>query len=268
MPATSVTPGTLADWLMARGQHVVTTDEVARLVGVQPDIVSVRLQRAHEAHKIVSVTKGAWVPVPPEYRTAGTPPPLHYIDPLMRHLGHPYYVGLHSAARLHGASHQVPMVLQVVTPALLGDRRIGRSRLEFARRSMTAHRPTVEWTVPTGSVSIATPAVTVLDLVEAPASGGGLGNVATVIGDLLRDGTIDGDALADVAAHYPTAVVQRTGHLLEHMAETIGAAPDLSRLEQLVIDAVNTLLDPRGPRHGRRDRRRRLLVNADIEHDL
>ena len=32
---------------------------------------------------------------------AGAPPPLHYIDPLMRHLGHPYYVGLLSAARLH-----------------------------------------------------------------------------------------------------------------------------------------------------------------------
>lgn len=268
MPTAAVTPGTLADWLMARGQHFVTTDEVARLVGVQPDIVSVSLQRAREAHKIVSVTKGAWVPVPPEYRAAGAPPPLHYIDPLMRHLGHPYYVGLLSAARLHGASHQVPMVLQVVTPALLRDRRIGRSRLEFIRRSTTAHRPTVEWTVPTGRVNVATPAVTVLDLVEAPASGGGLGNVATVIGDLLRDGTIDGDALADVAAHYPTAVVQRTGHLLEHMAETVGAALDLSRLEQLVIDATNTLLDPREPRHGRRDRRWHLLANTDIEHDL
>jgi predicted transcriptional regulator of viral defense system len=130
----------IVDWTLARGQHFVTTDEVARLVGVEPDIVSVSLQHAREAPKIVSVTKGAWVPVPPEYRAAGAPPPLHYIDPLMRHLGHPYYVGLLSAARLHG------------------------------------------------------------------------------------------DALAD--------------------------------------DAANTLLDPRGPRHGRRDRRWHLLANTDIEHDL
>jgi hypothetical protein len=57
-----------------------------------------------------------------------------------------------------------------------------------------------------GRVTVATPAVTVLDLVEAPASGGGLGNVATVIGDLMLAGAIDSDALADAAAHYPTVV--------------------------------------------------------------
>jgi predicted transcriptional regulator of viral defense system len=55
---------------------------------------------------------------------------------------------------------------------------------------------------------------------------------------------------------------------MEHMAEKVGVALDLSRLERLVIDAANTLLDPRGPRHGRRDRRWHLLANTDIEHDL
>ncbi|MEZ5260010.1 MAG: type IV toxin-antitoxin system AbiEi family antitoxin [Ilumatobacteraceae bacterium] len=107
------------------------------------------------------------MPVPPEYREAGAPPPSHYIDPLMRHLGHPYYVGLLSAARLHGASHQVPMALQVVTPALLRDRWIGSSRLSFIRRSSARSRPTVQRNVPTGRITVATPEVTVLDLVEA-----------------------------------------------------------------------------------------------------
>lgn len=52
---------------MARGQHFVTTREVAELV----DVVSESLQRAREARNIVSVPKGAWVPVPPLYRGAG-----------------------------------------------------------------------------------------------------------------------------------------------------------------------------------------------------
>ena len=264
----TVVPGALADWLMARGQHFITTDEVARLVGVEPAVVSVSLQRARETHKMLSVTKGVWVPVPPEYRAAGAPPPLHYIDPLMRHLGHPYYVGLLSAARLHGASHQVPMVLQIVTPALLRDRRIGRSRLEFIRRSATAGRPTVERTVPTGRVTVATPEVTVLDLVETPASGGGLGNVATVFGDLLLAGAIDCDALADAAAHYPTVVAQRTGHLVEHMADEVGVAVRLDGLEPLITEAAFTVLDPQRPRHGQRDRRWRVITNTHIEHDL
>ena len=268
VPTVAVTPSALADWLIARGRHFVTTDEVAELVGVEPRVVSVSLQRAREANKVVSVTKGGWVPVPPEYRNAGAPPPLHYIDPLMRHLGHPYYVGLLSAARLHGASHQVPMVLQVVTPALLRDRRIGSNQIEFIRRRSAARRPTVQRNVPTGRITVAAPAVTVLDLVEVPAVGGGLGNVATVIGDLLQEGAIDGDALADVAADYSTAVAQRTGYLVEHMADEVGASIQLDRLEQIVADATYTVLNPQRPREGEHDRRWRVIVNTGIEHDL
>ena len=268
MRIATVNPSALADWLIARGRHFVTTDEVAELVGVEPTVVSISLQRAREANKIVSVTKGGWVPVPPEYREAGAPPPLHYIDSLMRHLGHPYYVGFLSAARLHGASHQVPMVLQVVTSALLRNRRIGSNRIEFIRRSSTARRPTVERNVPTGRITVAAPAVTVLDLVEAPASGGGLGNVATVIGDLLQEGAIDGDALADVAADYPSAVAQRTGYLVEQMGGEVGASVRLDRLEQLLADATYTVLDPQRPRDGEHDRRWRVIANTDVEHDL
>jgi predicted transcriptional regulator of viral defense system len=264
----TVNPSALADWLIARGRHFITTDEVAELVGVEPSVVSVSLQRAREANKIVSVTKGGWVPVPPEYRDAGAPPPLHYIDPLMRHLGHTYYVGFLSAARLHGASHQVPMVLQVVTPALLRDRQIGRNRIEFIRRSSAARRPTMERNVPTGRITVAAPAVTVLDLVEAPASGGGLGNVATVIGDLLQEGVIDGDALAEVAADYPGAVAQRVGYLVEYMADEIDVSISLDRLEQLVADASYTVLDPQRRRDGEHGRRWRVIVNTDVEHDL
>jgi predicted transcriptional regulator of viral defense system len=268
VPAATVTPSSLADWLIARGRHFVTTDEVAELVGVEPTVVSVSLQRAREANKIVSVTKGGWVPVPPEYREAGAPPPLHYIDPLMRHLGHPYYVGLLSAARLHGASHQVPMVLQVVTPALLRDRRIGSNRLSFIRRSSTLSRPTVQRNVPTGRITVATPEVTVLDLVEAPSAGGELGNVATVIGGLLQEGAIDGDALAEVAGDYASAVTQRTGYLVEHIAGEVRASIQLDRLEQLVGAAAYTVLDPQRPRDGEHDRRWHVIINADVEHDL
>lgn len=268
MPTATVSPSSLADWLIARGRHFVTTEEVAELVGVEPSVVPISLQRAREANKIVSVTKGGWVPVPPEYRDAGAPPPLHFVDPLMRHLGHTYYIGFLSAARLHGASHQVPMELQVVTPALLRDRRIGSSRLSFVRRSSARGRPTVQRNVPTGRITVATPEVTVLDLVEAPSAGAGLGNVATVIGGLLQEGAIDPDALAEAAADYPTSVAQRTGYLVEYMAGEGGTSIQLGRLGQLVADTTYTVLDPQRPRDGEHDRRWHVIINADVEHDV
>ena len=42
----------------------------------------------------------------------------------------------------------------------------------------------------------------------------------------------------------------------------------LDRLEQLLDDAAYTMLDPQQPRTGEREARWRMIVNADIEHDL
>jgi predicted transcriptional regulator of viral defense system len=92
--------------------------------------------------------------------------------------------------------------------------------------------------------------------------------VATVIGDLLQEEAIDGDALADAAADYPSAVAQRTGYLVEHMAAEVGVSILLERLAQNLAGAGYTVLDPPRPRDGGHDRRWQVIVNTDIEHDL
>jgi hypothetical protein len=58
----AVTPIELADWLMGRGRHYIQTSDVAELLGIETDVVSDSLQRAREAGKVISVTKGGWVP--------------------------------------------------------------------------------------------------------------------------------------------------------------------------------------------------------------
>lgn len=263
-----MSPSELSDWLVARGQHFITTSEVAELVGVDPGSVPVSLQRARDARKIVSVTKGGWVPVPPEYRDAGAPPAIHFIDALMRHLGHPYYVGFLSAARLHGASHQVPMTLQVVTPALLRRRSIGKNRLQYIRRSATSERATQPHNVPTGRVTIATPATVVFDIVDAPSLAGGLGNVATVIGELLVERALDTDLLAAAASGYSNAVSQRVGHLVEHMAREAGLDLGLDALRSAVGPTSYTGLDANVPLRGERNERWRVVINTELEHEL
>lgn len=261
-------PSELADWLLSRGQHFVTTAEVAELVGVDKSKVHLSLHRARDARKIISVTKGGWVPVPPEYRDAGAPPAIHYVDPLMAHLGHPYYVGFLSSARIYGASHQAPMVLQVVTPALLRDRRIGGSRLQFIRRAATANRSVQQHNVPTGRVTIATVETTVLDIVEAPDLAAGLGNIGNIIGEFALDSLINGTRLAEAAAAYPATVAQRAGWLTEFMARELQVTVELDDLAELVTSRDYTALDPRSPQDGHHDRRWRIVENTEVEHDL
>ncbi len=267
MIETKVAPIELADWLIGRGQHFISTDDAAALLDIAPETVPVSLERARQSGKMISVTKQGWVPVPPEYRSIGAPPASHFIDPLMRHLGHPYYVGFLSAAAIHGASHQASMVFQVVTPAKLRERRIGRNRIQFLQRSDTTGKPTQQHTVPTGRMWVSTPEVTVLDLVESPEHGAGLSNVATVIGDLFYDEVLNLTVLSEVAKLYPTAVAQRTGFLLDYMAAEVDREIDTDQLHEVVAGARYRDLAPgRGP--GERDPRWHVIANTELEHDL
>ena len=262
-----VPPRELADWLTSRGRHFVTTAEVAEVLGVDAASVPASLERAREAGKVVSVTKGGWVPVPAEYRVAGAPPPSHFVHQLMEHLGHPYYVGFLSAAAVHGASHQAPMVFQVVTPARLRQRRIGRGRFQFIQRAAAAERPRLQHSVPTGRIWVSTPEVTVFDLVESPHEGAGLSNVATIIGEFLIDDILDPHKLASVGAAYPAAVTQRAGYIIDSMAAEAGAELDTAPLRELVARSRYRPLSPAGG-GGHHDPRWHVVANTRIEHDL
>ncbi len=263
-----VRPSELADWLIAHGRHFITTDDVAKLTGNSPTSVRQSLRRPRAAHKIVSVTPGAWVPVPPEYRRFGAPPPAHFIDQLMNFLGHPYYVGFLSAAALHGASHQAAMGFHIVTTARLRSRTIGTSQLRFTQRSSVPARPTTQHLVPTGRMTVSTPTITVLDLVEAPHHGGGLSNVATVIAQFLEDQLINPTELTAAAATYPTAVIQRTGYLIDLVSQMTEIPIDLTALEHHVAAALPVPLATHRAPTGNHNNRWNVVANITIEPDL
>ncbi len=261
-------PAELSDWLVSHGRHFVSTEQIAELVGVDPADVRHSLRRQRELNTMVPVTKGAWVPVTPPHRRNGAPPVEHFIDPLMQFLGHRYYVGFLSAAQIHGASHQAPMVFQVATDGALRNRSIGSQRVAFIQRSNLADRATVRRIVPTGRIDVSTPEVTVLDLVEAPQFGAGLSNVATVVAELLDTGQVDPIALAEQAVSYPMAVAQRAGHLVERMGKETDAAIDLQPLHDLVADAQTVNLYPGTEHSGERDERWNVVANIEVEPDL
>ena len=188
---------------------------------------------------------------------------------MMRYLGHEYYVGYLSAAEVHGAAHQRPQVFQVVTDARLNDRTFGRVSLEFTTSTKTAQRPTTAVNTPTGTMNVSVPEATVLDLVASPAHGGGLSNIATVLGELLAHNGLDIPRLAVLARDYPTAVPQRAGWLLQHVAGEIEADLDLAPLEDVTTSRRRpTPLAANGKHSGPLDERWNILVNTDVEPDL
>ena len=263
-----VEPRQLADWLLSRGRSWVTTDEAAELLGIPVEHVSPTLARWRRTGHLFSPTRGAYVPIPPEFRTWGAVPAVNFVDQMMRHLGHPYYVGLLSAAEIHGFAHQRPQVFQIVTPARLRDRAFGRVRLSFITVADIESRPTVTRNTPTGTMQVSTPEVTLLDLVSMPRRGGGLSNVATIAGEMLDENALDLAALAAVVEQYPAAVVQRTGFLLDRVARVVDVEVDLDALHDVASRRLSRVrLRPSGPT-GPLDDRWSILVNTPIEPDL
>jgi predicted transcriptional regulator of viral defense system len=261
----------LLDDLLAHGRHAITTAEAAASLGVPEPHVRVRFHRLARRGKVFSPARGLWVAVPPSFRSWGTLPGLQFIDALMNHLGREYYVGWLSAAELHGAAHQRPQVLQVAVDRHTDDRDLGGVHLRFVQRRHVAHLPRVRQNTPTGQVWVATTELTALDLADAPRLGGGLNNVATVLGELAESGKFSPDALTSTAEHFPLSTQRRLGYLLE----CVGAVELAEVLHPLAEQRRAFPADLLAPDAGdganadaNVDKRWRLVVNTHVDPDL
>jgi len=209
--------------LQSLGRYTFTRAQAEADTGRSFVAAQTALRRLKEQGRVVAPRRGFYVVVPPEYRAAGAPPATWFIDDLMRHLGQAYYVGLLSAAAIHGAAHQQPMVFQVVTSKPTRRLRVGRSAIQFLMSNRLEQLPAKETNTETGTMRVATPETTAFDLVRFPSNAGGLSNVATVLSELAE--RLDGKALVALAPVVRVPDVQRLGFLLDAVGRAKVAAP-------------------------------------------
>ena len=253
------------DSLASRGVYHFTTDEATAALGSSPVAVRAAIRRSRAKGRLAMPFRGFHVFVPPEYRALGCLPGEQFIPQLMERLGLVYYAGLLSAARLHGAAHQAPMVFQVVARENRPDIHCGRVRVEFVARQNVADIPIVQKNTPRGILRVSSPEATTFDLIGYPSHAGGLSNVATLVAELAE--SLDPHKLLAETAHSPLPWTQRLGYLLE----LVGAPGRAALLEKHVAGHAKeyTPLRPGKP-SGRasRDTRWRLLINDTVEPDL
>lgn len=252
----------VVDALQGRGRYSFTREEVAGEVARSLSGLDQALWRLRDKGRLVSPRRGLYVIVPAEYRSAGAPPATWFIDDLMRFLDQPYYVALLSAAALHGAAHQQPMLFQVMTDRPTRPARAGRVRISFHMSRSVEETPVTKVQTETGHIPVSTPEVTTLDLVRFHAASGHMSNVATVISELAED--LDAKRLTQACALYATPVVQRLGFLLDELghqglSEAVATALDDRRLR-----SVKLVPGARG-RARRTDPTWRVIVNAAVD---
>lgn len=253
----------LVDAHQARGRYILTRDEALRALGVSEEALKKAVQRLVAKRRLAVPRRGFFVIVPVEYREAGAPPPSWFIAELMKFSAQPYYVGLLSAAALHGAAHQQPQEFQVVTNEQLRPAIAGRARIRFFRKRRIERTPVVDMKTETGVMRVSSPEATALDLLRYVESAGHLGSVATVLAELAE--RLDAARLAQVAkTEGDVSSAQRLGHLLELAGAGAIAAP----LAAWIADRRPRFVPLRPDRPWRRaarDARWRVRVNEKVE---
>jgi len=251
--------------LAERGQYFFTTEDAAKAFKSSPASTKARLRLLKTQGAIATPYRGFHLIVAPEYRSIGCLPPEQFVPALMKHLGAPYYVGLLSAAELHGAAHQRPQVFQVITDKVRPKIVCGKVVTRFFQRKQIQLVPTVAIDTPRGPASVSSAEATAIDLVAFARNCGGLDHVATVLVDLHEK--IKGENLARQALRIAeTPWLQRLGYLLEKVEafETTGPlAALIARLSPRYVPLQpGTSID-----RAHRNTRWRLLINSEVEPD-
>jgi len=180
--AAPIIAGRFIEELLGQGRYTFAREEAGRRLGTAPAAAYMSLHRLVKAGRLVMPRSGFYVIVDPQHRSAGILPPEWFIHDLMKDVARPYYVGLLSAAQLHGAAHHRPQEFQVmISERALRPVRAGNVLIRFHGKGPFACSRTQEVKTPTGIMMASTPETTAWDLVRYCKAAGGLDNVVTII---------------------------------------------------------------------------------------
>ena len=213
---------------LSEGRVAFTAPEAQAALGIGAGALLDAAERQQKRGHLIKPRRGFYVIVPPQFHSWGAPPPSWYIEELMAHSEQPYYVGLLTAAQLHGTSHRAAIEFQVITDRQLGTIRAGRSNIVFRyRKDMEGIADGIgQCRTDTGHMKTSGVELTAMDLLRYPRATGGLDRIVTLLVALGE--MIDPERLATLSRAFERSVAQRLGHLLERLGhrERSGALHD------------------------------------------
>ena len=248
----------------SQGRYAFTVEELKKQFDRSNPALRQNLFRLKSKKEIAIIRHGFYVIIPPEYSKQGMIPPYLYIDDLMKSLDKPYYVGLLSAAALHGAAHQQPTGYTVITqtPAL---RNIDRLNIVFFAKQEFLQEGIIQKKTPAGYINVSSPELTALDFFDYIHKFG-INRITTILQELSE--AMKPATLMKIARQYPnTAAIQRLGYILE----TVISTEKLSDTLWKVMNERNCFpvpLSPQKKKKGETNNRWKVIKNMEIESDL
>lgn len=253
-------------FIRSKGRYTFTYDELKEQFALSDAAITQSLSRVKKRGEIVQIRKGFYVIITPEYSKQGILPPYLFIDDLMKSLNKPYYVGLLSAAALHGAAHQQPMeyfvIAQTPAPRSIDNKKL---KISFFSKKNWEQTDIEQKATDAGYLNVSSPELTALDILTY-VDKIGLNRVVTVLQELAQ--TMKASALGKAAKHcLSTPVIQRLGYIFDKILNEHKLAESLQKeLNNRTI--VSVLLSVQNQKKGETDQTWKVIVNMEIESDL
>lgn len=263
----------IEDWtnyLLAHGKYSFALQQLrAAFTSLSESAIKSALKRLVDKGQILSVHKGYYLLITPQYKSKGILPPSLFLDAFMKELNRSYYLALLNAASFHGASHQQPQEFFVVTglPALRPTHKKGLKINYISKKEIPSTLLETRKTE-AGYLNISNPALTATDLIQYAKNVGGINRSAQVLSELIE--SISPNHFNSVLLkHVPATALQRLGYLLEKVFDNKFLADALFQaLEQNNIPLFRIPLKASAKTKGfSSDERWKVIINTQIEVD-
>lgn len=249
--------------ILAIGRYAVTLDELRNQFNNSEKALLQKIYRLKRKNRLAQVRKGFYVIIPPRYSERGMVPPSLFIADLMEFLKRDYYVGLLSAAAIHGAGHQQPMEFQVITkkPPL---RNIENKKLNisfFTKTKWEQDQISAKKTE-AGYINVSSPELTAFDLMQYHKRIGGMNRIFPLLEDLSD--SIGSSILAKTAEKQKIPNIQRLGYLFD-VSGNESLASSLFRLVYNKAKEIPLSLAHKD-RTGKLNNKWKVILNTELEY--
>lgn len=255
-------------YLLSVESYSFSLNEIAQATAGSSSSLKFELLRLSDKGEIVNLRKGFYLIITPRYSSAKKLPIQLYCEKLFNHLNRNYYVGLFSAAKFHGASHQqVQRDYLITEKPKLNDISKNTLDIRFFTATKWSDKNIQQKKSDAGIFKISSPALTIADLIHHQTKLGGINRMLATIEELTEE--LRESDLLDLVSWYPNkSTLQRFGFLLEEL----GMKEKYQEIIYSDLKAKNfypVLLSPKSKeKPGAVNNKWKVDVNVSLESDL
>jgi len=165
---------------------------------------------------IKNLSEGFYAIYSPTEKDSGKISPDDFINQLMSYKGVNYYTGLLSAASFYGATHNRPLVYQVIVDKQIHTPKNILEGISFHKKKYFPEYCIIKQKGNYGYINYSSPTLTAYDLIKYENESGTISNIILVISDILSQIKINGIKNL-LKNNLEVTYIQRLGFILEKL---------------------------------------------------